>query len=367
MKKIRRLIISNRIYLAAIALTLVICGPLVSTLKHPATINEEVLVSLSRGVGNVMYLRLVVLALILINLTLVYRLFTRWFGKKRAGLSVVVLASIPSWLLMQVTVPRFTVLLTSMLIALWAFNNAGRADKPTAWYWLSGLGLTAAWLQEPVGVMLVASLCTALLLAVKPRYIKHIARQASLVLIILAVTVGSLLAASWRFSLGFQEYLVRQFSTSLQIVQPQLTIDGVLNYHVGLPGTYLIPLAVIVLAGLGAWQMFLARKRPRNVFLLVLPVAFAFLAPQLRGLGMLLLLSLGIVGLSSWATMGIQWLHTSWQRVFPHNRLANNVGDGLIILMVVSLTVYSFWFVAIAWSGNPEARSNVRIEWNGGL
>lgn len=367
MKKLRRFITQHGIYFASLALALAIFAPLLRLEGRPATINEELLVSFSRGIATVASLRLIVSGLILINLSIVYRLLSAWFAKRRAGLSVLLLVCTPVWLLMQIAIPRFTLLLTPVLIALWAFDKAGRAKRATAWYTLAGLGLTAGWLQEPVGVTVVMVLCSLVLIVVKPRYAKHIARQSSLVLIIMATIVVGLSAASWKFGLGTEDYLVRQLSNSVQPVIPYIYVNGSSSFHMGLPGVTLVPLAIAVLAGLGAWQMFVARKRPRNTFLLILPLLMGIAAPQFTGLATLLLFSIAMIGMSIWAMMGIQYLHTSWKRVFPHNRLANSVGDLMIMIMLASLALYSFWFITKGWNGNPQVRDEVRIEWNGTL
>lgn len=369
MKKLRRQIHKHGVFVASLLLTSAILLPLVSTATRPMSVQEYLLLDLSRNITTITGLRLAIFGLIIINMTLVYGLLSAWFAKRRAGLTTFVLACIPVWLIMQLAIPRFTLVLTPILLSLWAFDRAGRSHQRAAlWYALSGLATTAAWLQEPVGVTIVMILCSILLVGIKPRYAKHIGRQASLVLIILIATVAALAAASWKFDLGIQDYLVRQLSAGVQItLMPKIFLQGPASYHVGIPGVSLIPLSVAVLAGLGAWQLFVTRKRPRNTYLLALPVVFVAASIPFGGLTTLLLGSIAMVGVAVWTVMGIQYLHVSWKRVFPHNRLANTVGDLLIVTMLTSLALYSFWYTNKAWNGNPQTRIDAATEWSGKL
>lgn len=369
MKKLRRQIHKHGIFVASLLLISAILLPVMSLESRPMTIQEFLLLDLAKNVTSVTVLRFIIFGLILINVTLIYGLLSKWFAKRRAGLGTFVLASMPIWLLMQLAIPRFTLVLTPLLIALWSFDRAARSDKRAAlWYALCGIATTVAWLQDPIGITIIMLVCTLLLIGVKPRYAKHIARQASLVLIILVATVAALSAASWKFNLGIQDYLVRQLSHGAHVTLiPKVFVNGPSQYYFGLPGVTLIPISVAVLAGLGAWQLFVARKRPRNIYLLILPVLLTIIGLQFSGITTLLLLSVAMICIAIWAVMGVQYLHTSWKRVFPHNRLANSVGDLLIATMLASLAVYSFWFVNRGWNGSPQTRSDARIEWNGVL
>jgi MFS family permease len=369
MKKLRRQINKHGIFVASLLLTSAILLPLVSAINRPMSIQEYLLLDLSQNVASLMVLRLALFGLVILNMTLVYGLVSAWFAKRRAGLTTFILACIPVWLIAQIALPRFTLILAPTLMALWAFERAGRSSTRAAlWYGLSGLATTAAWLQEPVGVTLVMLLCALLLIGVKPRYVKHIGRQSSLVIIILIVTVAAISTASWKFNLGIQEYLVRQLSVSIQVANiPMILAEGPSTYHVGVSGISLIPLSVAVLAGLGAWQLFITRKRARNVYILALPVLFGLASVPFGGLTTVLLLSVAIIGVAIWTVMGVQYLHVSWKRVFPHNRLANTVGDLLIVMMLTSLALYSFWYVNKAWNGNPQTRTDASIEWKGKL
>lgn len=369
MNKLRRVIKRNAIFIASLLLVSAILIPLISTAARPMSIQEFLLLDLTRNLTNIVVLRSIIFGLVILNVSLVYGLLTSWFGKRRAGLSVFVLASIPVWLIMQIALPRFTLALTPLLIALWAFDRAGRSESSAAlWYALSGITTTIAWLQEPIGTTIIMVLCSLLLIGLKPRYAKHIARQATLVLIILIATVGVLSAADLKFDIGIQDYLVRQLTQSIHLTfMPTLFLQGPVKYYIGLPGVSLIPLSVTVLAGLGAWQLFLNRKRPRNLYLLVLPVLLGIITLQATGSTALLLLSVTMIAIASWAVMGVQYLHVSWKRVFPRNKLANSFGDLLIGVMLASLALYSFWYINKGWNDNPQARSDAGIEWNGEL
>lgn len=369
MKKLRRQIHKHGIFVASLLLTLAILLPLVSAAARPMSIQEFLLLDLSRNITSLLVLRLTMFGLVMLNMLLVYGLLSAWFAKRRAGLATLILACIPVWLITQIAIPRFTLVLTPVLMALWAFDRAGRSQtRATAWYALSGIATTAAWLQEPVGVTILILLCALLLIGTKPRYAKHIGRQASLVLIILVIVTAALSAASWKFDLGTQDYLIRQLTTELHVTNiPMLIAQGPATHHLGVNGVSLIPLSVAVLAGLGAWQLFVARKRPRNLYVLVLPLLFGLASVPFGGIATLLLLFIAIIGIAVWAVMGVQYLHVSWKRVFPHNRLANTVGDVLIVAMLSSLAFYSFWYARKAWNGNPQTRSDASTEWKGQL
>lgn len=369
MKKLKRQIQRHGIFVASLLLTCAILVPVMRINTRPMSIQEFLLIDLGRNSVSITMLRGILVGLVLVNMSLVYGLISSWFAKRRAGLVTFVLASMPVWLLMQIAIPRFTLVLTPVLVALWAFDRAGRSDKrAAAWYALCGIATTIAWLQEPIGVTVVMLVCLLLLIGIKPRYVKHIARQASLVLIILVTVAAAVSAASWKFGLGIQDYLVRQLSNGAHItVIPKLFTQGPTSYYFGLPGVSLIPVSVAVLAGLGAWQLIVQRKRPRNLFILILPILLALIGLQFNGVTTLLLLSLAMICVAIWAVMGVQYLHVSWQRVFPHNRLANSFGDLLIATMLASLAVYSFWYINRGWNGNPQTRSDARIEWNGQL
>ncbi len=369
MKKLRRQIHKHGIFVASLLLASAILLPLISVASRPMSIQEYLLLDLSRNIASLTVLRLVLFGLVILNITLVYGLLSAWFAKRRAGLTTFILTCVPVWLIAQIATPRFTLVLTPVLIALWAFDRAGRSKTRAAlWYGLSGIATTAAWLQEPVGVTIAVLLCALLLIGIKPRYAKHIARQSSLVLIILFITVAALSLASWKFNLGIQEYLIGQLNVSLRIANiPMILAEGPTTYHMGVNGISLIPLSVAVLAGLGAWQLFVTRKRARNVYLLALPLLFGLASVPFGGLTTVLLLSIAIIGLAVWTVMGVQYLHVSWKRVFPHNRLANTVGDIMIVAMLTSLAFYSFWYVNKAWNGNPQTRTDASIEWKGKL
>jgi len=368
MKQLRLIIHRNGIFLASLVFVIMVSLPQLLTGSRAASAEEELIISLSRGVLNLTLLRAIILGLIVINATLVYGLLGAWMSKRRAGLSIFMLASIPVWILSQITIPRFTLILAPLLFGLWTFDKAGRSDKSTRWYVLSGFGLTAAWIIEPIATSIVMAASLLLLAIVKPRYIKYIVRQGSLVLIILAVAVGALTAAAWKFGFGAQVYVAQQLSGGVAVtLVPRILWQGPHHYHFGLPGVPLVPVAVIALAGLGAWQLFMARKRPRNVYLLIYPLILTVIALQLTGVTTLVLFSLSMVSLATWAVMGAQYLHNSWKRVFPHNKLAKSVGDGLIALMLASLVMYSFWYINKAWAGSPAAQQQIKTEWNGSL
>lgn len=369
MKKLRRQIRNHGIFVASLLITLAILMLIMSTKTRPMTIQEVLLLDLGRNMISVTSLRLIIFMLILANISLIYLLVSGWFAKRRAGLTTFMLACMPVWILMQAAIPRFALVLTPLLVALLAFDRAGRSDKRAPlWYALCGIATTAAWLQEPVGVTILMLVSILLLMFVKPRYVRHIARQSSLVLIILISTVAAISAASWKFGLGTQDYLVKKLSSGVHITLiPELFASGPTSYHFGLPGVSLVPLSVAVLAGLGAWQLFIARKRPRNTYILVFPVLLGLVGLQFEGLTALLLISVTMIGIAIWAVMGVQYLHVSWKRVFPHNKLANSVGDLFIATMLASLVVYSFWYVNRGWNGNPQAKNDARIEWQGEL
>lgn len=369
MKRLNRLIKNHGIFVASLLLISASILPHISAADRPMTIQEFLLLDLAKNITNVTVLRFIIFGLILFNATVIYALLSKWFAKRRAGLGTFVLASMPVWILMQLAIPRFTLVLTPILVALWAFDRAGRSDKRAAlWYALSGVALTLGWLQEPIGATILVLVCGVLLIGIKPRYIKHIARQATLVPIILFATVAALAVASWKFELGIQDYLVRQLAHSPHVnLVPKVLISGPSSYHFGLPGISLVPVSVAALAGLGAWQLFVNRKRARNVYILILPVLLTAVGLQFNGLTQLLLLSIAMIGIATWAVMGVQYLHSSWKRVFPHNRLANTVGDLLIAIMLASLAFYSFWYINMGWYRNPQARNDAKQEWSGRL
>lgn len=369
MKRLNRLIKNHGVFVASLLLISAIILPHISASDRPMTIQEFLLLDLAKNITNVTVLRFIIFGLVLFNATIIYGLLSKWFAKRRAGLGTFVLASMPVWILVQLAIPRFTLVLTPALIALWAFDRAGRSDKRAAlWYGLSGVTLTLAWMQEPIGATILVLICGVLLIGIKPRYIKHIARQATLVPIILFATVAALAAASWKFKLGIQDYLVRQLTHSPHVtLVPKALVDGPSSYHFGLPGVSLIPVSVAVLAGLGAWQLFVNRRRPRNLYILILPILLIVIGLQFDELTGLLLLSIAMIGIATWAVMGVQYLHSSWKRVFPHNRLANTVGDLLIAIMLASLALYSFWYINLGWYGNPQTRNDAKQEWSGRL
>lgn len=368
MKKLRNIVDKNGIFLASLIFAVTICLPQLLTGNRPVSAEEQILIGYSRSLLTITSLRCIVLILIIHNITLVYAILSSWMSKRRAGLSIFMLASIPVWLLAQITIPRLTLCLTPLLLGLWAFDKAGRTQKATRWYALSGVALTLAWILQPIATSIIMATSLFVLAISKPRYIKHIIRQGSLVLIILGTSVGVIAAAAWRFNFGLQAYIVTQIHNATIIIKlPGVIWTGPGNYHVGLPGISIIPIAILALSGLGAWQLLIARKRPRNLFMLLYPASLILLGLQFTGLTSVLLLSVAMTCIAFWAVMGAQYLHNSWKRVFPHNKLAKNVGDGLIALMLASLVLYSFWYINRAWAGNPAAQNQAKIEWNGWL
>ncbi len=368
MKKLRSLIHRNGIFLASLLFVVMICLPQLLTGSRVASAEEELIITISRGMLNIVSLRFIILGLIVVNTTLVYSLLSAWMSRRRAGLSIFILASIPVWLLSQISIPRFALAMTPLLIGLWAFDRAGRAEKATGWYSLSGLSLTVSWILEPIGTSIIMAISLLLLAVIKPRYIKHIARQGSLVIIILAVALGAVAAAAWKFGLGLQTYIIHQLGGTVVVTSvPRVLWEGPHHYHFGLPGVPLVPIAVMALAGLGAWQLFVGRKRPRNLYILIFPVLLTAIAVQFTSITTLMLFSVSMICIAVWAVMGVQYLHNSWKRVFPHNKLANSLGDALIALLLASLVMYSFWYINKAWAGSPTAQEQAKVEWNGSL
>lgn len=334
-----------------------------------ATTNQEAIIfNLVRNEFNVMILRYGVLALILINLLLVYILFKQWFGARRAGLAALISSCIPLLLVAQFSIIHLVLVLTPVLVAFVAFDRAGRSDSPVLWYALAGFATTAAWIQEPVGTTILLFICTLLLIVVKPRYIKHIARQSSLVLIILVVMVAGITGASIQYHFGFQEYIVNQLNSHIHLVlNPQILISGPSSYRFGLPGVTILPLAVMLLAGFGALQFLIHHKRPRNVFILVLPILLAVTALAFNGVTALLLLAIALYTVAVWTANGIEYLYTSWTRLFPKNKLAQRTATVALGLMLASMIFYSYWYIAKGWYGNPQRVIDVTQSWDGTL
>jgi len=365
MKKIRQITKSNGIFLASLLFVVMIILPQLLTGNRPISAEEQAILSLTKNIINTTQLRAAIFCLVIINTTLIYKLFSSWMSKRRAGLSIFILASIPIWLIMQITLPKLSIVMLPLLVALWSFNQAGLSNRPTGWYTLSGFTTTAAWILEPIGTSIIIALGVLLLVAVKPHYAKHIARQSSLILIILFGVLGLISLAAWRFNFSGQAYIVSQLNRTITVtLLPKTYWVGPHSFYIGLPGMPIIPVAIMALGSLGAWQLFTGRKRPRNIYLLVLPITLGVVALQLSGYTSLMLLYIAMTGIAAWAVMGAQYLHNSWKKLFPHNKLAGSVGDGLVALMLASLIIYSFWYVNRAWSGNPGAQAEAKIEWN---
>lgn len=347
MKKLRHQIKANSLFLASLLAAVAICLPRVNW-SDPQS--------------------LVAPGLVLLNVTVVYGLIVAWFNKRQAGLVTLMLVSMPVWVLMQLTVPRLTYILTPLLLAFWAFDRAGRSKKAPLWYLLSGIATTAAWLQEPLGIGLCLVLCTLLLIIVKPRYIKHIVRQSSLILIILITTIAAISAASLKYDFGAQAYLVDHLDAQAIVTwPPKIYWLGVADGHIALLKSGLLPLAILALAGLGAWQLLHHRKRPRNIFLLLMTLVFGVTTIFFTGMTALLLMSLTMLGVSMWSMVGLDYLYSSWRQLFPTNKLARSFGNLLVGLAGLSFVLYSFWYINRAWSMNPEAKNAVKTEWSGQL
>ncbi len=334
-----------------------------------ATTNQEAMIfNLVRHEFNVLFLRCGTLILILLNLALMYALFKQWFGARRAELAVLILGCIPLLLIAQFSIIHLTLVLTPVLVSFVAFDKAGRSDSPVLWYTLAGFATAAAWIQEPVGVTVLLFLCSLLLMLVKPRYIKHIVRQSSLVLIILVVTVAGITGASIQYRFGFQEYIVNQLNSHIHLMfAPQFVLNGPSSYRFGLPGVALVPLAIMLLAGFGAVQLIMNRKRPRNVFILAVPVLFAVIALLFNGITSLLLVAMAICFGSVWAANGIEYLYSSWNTLFPKNKLAQRAAVFALGIMLASMVFYSYWYIAKGWYGNPQRVIDTTQSWDGTL
>lgn len=367
MKLLTKIFTRYTTLIAALLLTLIMFVPMIIA-RGAQTNQEAILLNALHIEVSVTIIRSVILALMLGNLLLVYSLFTQWFGARRAGLATLLASCMPLLMVAQYSIVSVTLALTPMLIALVAFDRAGRSENAAWWYALTGFAVTAAWVQEPVGVTFLMVICSLLLIAVKPRYIKHIVRQSSLVLIILVIGVAGLTAASVQYHLGFQEHLVYQLNSTVHLmIVPKLLISGPASYRYGLPGVSIVPLAIMVLAGFGAVQLFTGRKRPRNVFILALPVLLIITALAFTGITALLLIAIGLYGIAIWAACGIEYLYTSWKKVFPHNKLADRMATVFLALMMLSLMSYSYWYVAKGWAGSPERRIDTVQSWDGTL
>lgn len=313
---------------------------------------------------GILGMRGVIMALVLGNITLAYLVIRQWFGQRFASMSAFVLTCLPIWLIMQLTAPRLTALTTLTLIAFLMFDKAGRSEEPTIWYSLTGLTSTGAWLLEPVGTTLLMMIGALLLVAVKPRYSKHIARQASLIAIILIVSVGALTAASLKLHLGVDHYLAGKLQATIHFGLASL-ISGPSSYRFGLPGVSLIPLAMTLMAGLGAWELITQRKRPRNLFMVTFTVLCGIFGLLLSGMTALLLISVSFIGGAVLTSRGIMALHRIWHSLFPKNHAAAILARIMIVILLASLATYSYWYVVRAWKGNPQSRIDVPLPWNG--
>lgn len=367
MKHITKFITKYATLIAALLLPVVMFVPII--LERGAQTNQEaMLMNLLHRQLSLSGTRAVALGLMLVNLLLVYSLFKQWFGTRRAGLATLLVSCIPLVLVAQYSIIYLTAVITPMLIALVAFDRAGRANNATGWYTLAGLMTTVAWIQEPVGVTLLLFITWLLLIAVKPRYVKHIVRQSSLILIILVVVVAGLTAASMRLHFGFQEYMVRQLTTNVHLmIMPKLLLSGPSSYGFGLPGVTIVPLAVLLLAGFGALQLIVNRKRPRNVFVAALPVLLIITALAFTGVTALLLITMALFCIAAWAAFGVDYLYTSWKQIFPHNKLANRTATVFLTLMMASIMLYSYWYVAKGWHGAPQHVIDITQSWDGTL
>lgn len=368
MKHITKFFTKYGALIAALLLPITIFVPLILEQTGIATNQEAMVLNLLRIDINVTIIRSATLVLILLNLLLVYSLFKQWFGARRAALSTLLASCIPLLLLSQYSIVHLTAVLTPVLIAFVAFDRAGRSDSATLWYALAGFATAGAWVQEPIGVTLLLFICAVLLIAVKPRYIKHIARQSSLIIIILIVVVAGITAASLQYHFGFQEYLVNQLNTTVHLViVPRLVLSGPSSYRYGLPGVGIVPVAVMLLAGFGAMQLVVARKRPRNVFMLVLPVILLTTALAFTGITALLLIAMALFCIAAWGACGIEYLYASWKRLFPHNALANLTAVTFLSVMMASIMFYSYWYIVKGWHGSPQSRIDVTQSWDGTL
>lgn len=368
MSKLSKLLVKDTLLLIAVGLPILLGIMLMRSAGVGTTAAEQSIFAAFHLGSNINLFRGGLIALMTINTLLAYRLIANWYGRRRSALSLILLASIPGWVLLQFNMPQLTLILAPLLLAMLAFDCAGRSQKPVLWYALSGISATMAWLQEPVGVSTVLAVMTLVMVVAKPRYIKHIARQALLIPIIMVLGVAAAVGASIKFNLGLQLTLADKLQPATHIKSLYaLLATGPNNYRFGLVGVGIIPLPILLLAGLGAWQLFVQRKRPRNLFLLVFTLTMLLLVIPFTGLTLLLVMSFALIGVSIWAMLGIEYLHRSWQRIFPHNRLANNTADALIAALIAFMALYSFWYVAKAWTGNPQARMDVVSQWDGKL
>lgn len=368
MSKVTKLLVKDTLLLIAVGLPVIMGLMLLRSATAGPTPAELTILSLINAPNSTSILRATIICLMAVNTLLAYRLIANWYGRRRAALSLILLASIPTWILMQFNFPQLTLVLTPLLLGMLAFDYAGRSTKSVLWYAISGIAVSAAWLQEPIASTVMLITLFILLILSKPRYIKHIARQALLVPILLIICVATTVAISVKLNLGLQAHLVNQLSPVSHLNSMYaLLVTGPTSYRFGLPGVGIIPLPIILLGGLGAWQIFIQRKRPRNLFILLFGLVMMALVIPFGGLTLLLTTSFALLAVAVWAMIGIEYLHRSWQRIFPHNRLANNTADLLIVALIAFMALYSYWYVAKAWTGNPQARMESLTNWDGQL
>lgn len=368
MKRLRRHLVSRAISFAAFAVLIITALPLVRQIKRPPTAAELELIAALPADISVNAIRLGLLAIVIINTLLVRQLLRAWFGGRRGATSTFIVVCIPIWIIAQFSLPLVALQMLALLIALWSFDAAGRSDKAAVWYGICGLAVTGAWLLNPIVTMIVAALGTSLLALSKPRYIGHIVRQASFVLIIAIVGVSAAVAASWKLNLGLQEYLVKQLSQGFRLhLDVQAMLDLPSSYYIGLPKSGLVPLTITVLALLGGSQLFLKRKRPRNAFILMFVPLIALITTQTYGATAAVLLLLGFIGVSCWSMSGIEYLYASWTQLFPHNMLARTVRNIVIGGLLASLALYSNWYITRAWLGDPQRIVETSKPWSGQL
>ena len=307
-------------------------------------------------------------ALVVINILLTYWLCSRWFGSRRAQLSVLLLASIPSWLLIQFVYLQIGLVYAALLLAKASFDEAARSNRPPLWYALCGLTISLAWAIEPVAITVLALTGAAGLIVAKPRLARAIIRQASLVPIIMIITITALSVASVHFDWSIHQYIASRLTQSITpSMQIYSYITGPHSAHLGIAGLGIIPPAIIALSLLGGWSYYQGRRRPRNFFILLYVPALLILSIQMQGGAALIMVLMTLLGVSLWATHGIEYLRNAWYRLFPTNLFVRSIGRYGLSLLIACLALYGYWYSAHAWVANPQTTIQLQSKWEGTL
>ncbi len=312
--------------------------------------------------ANIVNLRLISVAAVLLAVLIFFLLIKQWFSWRIAAFATVLFAT-SSWTLF---VGRFAAPESMMLVALPVFLYLGSLLKErendallSVFTFLSVacLYIPGVWLFALVGSIILSS---NILLAWNRfnRKEKSVwVLSAALPLIPLVYGLFEVSALKTWLLWGSLDANLTGFMHNIRYIPSQLFTHGIPDALRWLPGTPILDVATIVLAGLGAIYIFRDSRYPLRRIALA---ALTLLCVLLIGIFGPTYFSLLLPLIYLFVAGGITFLLDQWFHIFPNNPFARSFGLVLVSLLIVFICAYQIGRYHYVWPRSEVAKNVFR-------